>query len=60
MENKDKTDTNAYDSETDTGHNEPKEDIEERPKPILFKRYHEPRYIATKVRRLKQYQMRRV
>jgi hypothetical protein len=52
-------------TETD---NEPKEDIEDRkseileekPKPMLFQRYYEPRYIATKVSRLKQYQMRRV
>ena len=52
-------------SETD---NEPKEDIEDRkseiseekPKPMLFQRYHEPKFVATKVRRLKQYQMRRV
>ena len=44
-------------SETD---NEPKEDSEEKPKPMLFQRYHEPKFVATKVRRLKQYQMRRV
>jgi hypothetical protein len=57
---RDVTDSNVYESESDTGHSEPKEDIEERPKQILFKRYYEPKFIATKVRRLKQYHKRRV
>ena len=59
--------TNADVCETEPD-NEPKEDIEDRkseiseekPKPMLFQRYHEPKFVATKVRRLKQYQMRRV
>ena len=53
----DKTNADVCKAETD---NEPKADIEEKPKPMLFQRYHEPKFVATKVRRLKQYQMRRV
>jgi len=57
MIDNDKSDADVCESETD---NEPEEDIEEKPKPMLFKRYYEPKFVATKVRRLKQYQMRRV
>jgi len=56
----DRTNVVVYESATDSGHSEPKEDIEEKPKPILFKRYYEPKFVATKVRRLKQYHQRRV
>jgi hypothetical protein len=60
MIDKDKTTTDVDESETDSGHGEPFELPEDRPKPMLFQRYYEPRFVATKVRRLKQYQMRRI
>jgi hypothetical protein len=56
----DRTNTDVMESETDTGHSEPKEDIEEKPKPIIFRMRQEPRYVSMKLIRKKQYQMRRV
>lgn len=40
-------------SETTSGHNEPIEIEEEKPKPILFKRYYEPIFVARKLKRRK-------
>jgi hypothetical protein len=54
------TNTDAYQSETDSGHKDVEEVPEDRPKPIIFKRYYEPRFIATKVKRIKQFHTRRV
>jgi hypothetical protein len=56
----DRTNTDVVESETDTGHSEPKEAIEKKPKPIIFCLRQEPRYISRKLIRKKQYQKRRV
>jgi hypothetical protein len=62
MDNQDKTriQSDIYITEAVSIDNEPIEILEpERPK-ITFKRYYEPRFVAMKVIRKKQYQMRRV
>ena len=60
MDNRDRTNGEVYESETDSGHREPEEVEEERPKPVFFRIRQEPRFNQIKLRQKKQYQMRRV
>jgi hypothetical protein len=68
MIDNDKSDSACHETEADSGHSEPEETEEERPKPpgllpryqLVFRMRQEPRYVSMKLIRRKQYQMRRV